>query len=118
MTKITKTANTLDEGVQIMIEGAKEDYKRWSSKSESISPYHQEQLDKWNEMTKITKGKKYIKIVHDNSVFAFVVQEDFKHFKKGDVLKPASYQAPALNKPRGNVLSGNYDIRLTGPMYL
>ena len=29
MTKITKTANTLDEGVQIMIEGAKEDYKRW-----------------------------------------------------------------------------------------
>lgn len=119
MTKVTKTANTLDEGIQIMIEGAKEDYKTWSSYSkDGISSYSQKQLDDWNNLMKVSKGKKYIKVIRENSVFAFIVQEDFKHFKKGDVLKPASYQAPALNQPRGNVLSGNYEIRWTGPMYL
>jgi len=45
-------------------------------------------------------------------------KEDFKHFKKGDVLKPASWAAPALNQPRGNVLKGNYPIQWTGPLYL
>ena len=39
-------------------------------------------------------------------------------FKKGDVLKPASWAAPALNQPRGNVLEGNYPIQWTGPLYL
>ena len=42
----------------------------------------------------------------------------FKHFKKGDILKAAGYNAPALNQPRGNVLTGNYNIRWTGPLYL
>ena len=41
-----------------------------------------------------------------------------KHFKEGDVLKAASWKAPALNQPRGNVLQGNYPIQWTGPLYL
>ena len=47
-----------------------------------------------------------------------IVKEDFKHFKKGDILKAAGYNAPALNSPRGNVLNGNYPIQWTGPLYL
>ena len=43
---------------------------------------------------------------------------DFKHFKKGDILKAAGYNAPALNSARGNILSGNYAIQWTGPLYL
>jgi hypothetical protein len=39
-------------------------------------------------------------------------------FKKGDVLKAASWAAPALNQPRGNVLEGNYPMQWTGPLYL
>ena len=64
------------------------------------------------------KGKKYIKVVQENGVFAFIVKEDFKHFKKGDILKAAGYNAPALNQPRGNVLTGNYMIQWTGPLYM
>jgi hypothetical protein len=64
------------------------------------------------------EGKKYFKVIKENSVFAFIVKEDFKHFKKGDVLKPASWKTPALNSARGNVLSGNYPIEWTGPLYL
>ena len=51
-------------------------------------------------------------------MFCFIVKEDFKHFKKGDILKAAGYNAPALNQPRGNVLTGNYPIQWTGPLYL
>ncbi len=32
--------------------------------------------------TKVSMGKKYVKIVQENGVFAFIVKEDFKHFKK------------------------------------
>ena len=64
------------------------------------------------------QGKKYIKIVQDTGVFCFIAKEDFKHFKKGDILKAAGYNAPALNSARGNVLSGNYAIQWTGPLYL
>ena len=66
----------------------------------------------------VMPGKKYIKIVQDTGVFCFIVKEDFKQFKKGDILKAAGYNAPALNSARGNVLTGNYNIQLTGPLYL
>ena len=44
--------------------------------------------------------KNYIKIVQDTGVFCFIAKEDFKHFKKGDILKAAGYNAPALNSAR------------------
>ena len=68
----------------------------------------------------ITYGKKYIKITEKGGgVKAFVVGVDNdKKFKKGDILKPAGYAAPARNKARGNILDGNYAINWTGPLYL
>jgi len=120
MIKVQETASTLQEGVKNMMSGAKEDYIRWSTNNgkKELSGYSKEQVEKWDDKTKITEGKKYIKIVQDTGVFAFVVKEDFKQFKKGDVLKAAGYNAPALNSPRGNVLTGNYPIQWTGPLYL
>ena len=64
------------------------------------------------------EGKKYIKVVQDTGVFAFVMKEDSGHLKKGDVLKAAGYNKPALNAARGNVLTGNYYIQWTGPLYM
>ena len=75
-------------------------------------------LAEWDSKTKVSMGKKYVKVVQDTGVFAFIVKEDFKHFKKGDILKPAGWNAPALNSARGNVLTGNYNIQWTGPLYL
>ena len=68
----------------------------------------------------ITYGKKYIKITEKGGgVKALVVGVDNdKVFKKGDILKPAGYAAPARNAARGNILDGGYPINWTGPLYL
>ena len=119
MIKVEKTAKTLDEGIKNLMAGAKQDYVRMStSGGRELTGYSKEQVDNWDNKTKVSQGKKYIKIVQDTGVFCFISKEDFKHFKKGDILKAAGYNAPALNSARGNVLSGNYAIEWTGPLYL
>ena len=116
---VEKKANTLEEGIKNLMAGAKADYVRMStSGGKELSGYSKEQVDSWDNKTKVSQGKKYIKIVQDTGVFCFIAKEDFKHFKKGDILKPAGYNAPALNQPRGNVLTGNYMIQWTGPLYM
>ncbi len=116
---VEKKANTLEEGIKNLMAGAKADYVRMStSGGKELSGYSKEQVDSWDNKTKVSQGKKYIKIVQDTGVFCFIVKEDFKHFKKGDILKAAGYNAPALNSARGNVLTGNYPIQWTGPLYM
>ena len=119
MIKVEKTAKTLDEGIKNLMSGAKQDYVRMStSNGKELVGYSKEQVETWDNKTKVMPGKKYIKIVQDTGVFCFIAKEDFKHFKKGDILKAAGYNAPALNSARGNVLTGNYPIQWTGPLYL
>lgn len=50
-------------------------------------------------------GAKYIKIISNGSVHSFIVNcETDKKFKYGDCLKAASWNAPARNFARGNIL--------------
>ena len=120
MIQVNQTAKTLDEGIKNLMAGAKQDYERMSTRNgqTELTGYSKDQVEKWDSNTKVSQGKKYIKVVQENGVFCFIVKEDFKHFKKGDILKAAGYNAPALNSARGNVLSGNYPIQWTGPLYL
>ena len=62
-------------------------------------------------------GRKYLKIITDNSVWGFINLKNV-NFKEGDILKAANWNAPALNKPRGNIFNDNYEISWTGPKYL
>jgi len=119
MIKVEKTADNLKDGITNMMNGAKDDYIRMStSGGKELTGYSLEQVEQWDNKTKVSMGKKYIKIVQDTGVFAFVMKEDSGRFKKGDILKAAGYNKPALNSPRGNVLTGNYAIQWTGPLYL
>ena len=119
MINVNKTAENIYEGIANMMAGAKDDYKRWSSNAHGEqSQWAKDSVADWDNKTKVSMGKKYVKVVQDTGVFAFIVKEDFKHFKKGDILKAAGWNAPALNQPRGNVLTGNYPIQWTGPLYM
>jgi len=119
MIQVNKTAKTLEDGIKNMMSGAKDDYVRMStSGGRELTGYSKEQVDNWDNKTKVSQGKKYIKVVQENGVFCFIMKEDFKQFKKGDILKAAGYNKPALNSARGNVLTGNYNIQWTGPLYL
>ena len=119
MIQVDKKADNLKDGITNMMLGAKNDYIRMStSGGKELTGYSKEQVDNWDNKTKVSEGKKYIKIVQDTGVFAFVMKEDSGHLKKGDILKAAGYNKPTLNSARGNVLNGNYHIQWTGPLYM
>ena len=119
MITVDKKADNLKDGITNMMLGAKDDYIRMStSGGKELTGYSKEQVDNWDNKTKVSEGKKYIKIVQDTGVFAFVMKEDSGHLKKGDILKAAGYNKPTLNAARGNVLTGNYYIQWTGPLYM
>ena len=119
---VNKTAENIYEGISNMMAGAKEDYKSFhtSNGRKEIVPgsYGDTELKEYDNKTKVNMGKKFIKVVQDRSVFAFIVKEDTDKFKKGDILKPTGFNSPAQNAARGNVLTGNYYINWTGPLYM
>ena len=119
-TLVTKKAPSIMKGIVNMMNGAKENYDFWTAPRDGQpkSSYCLEQLADWDSKTKIKRGRKYIKVIQDHSAFAFIMVADDGKFKKGDILKAASYNRPALNEARGNVLDGNYYIAWTGPLYL
>ncbi len=93
MIKVEKTAKTLDEGIKNLMAGAKQDYERMSTMGgKELTGYAKEQVDTWDNKVKVTQGKKYIKVVHDTGVFCFIAKEDFKNFKKSDILKASRWK--------------------------
>ena len=73
------------------------------------------------ENIEFEEGRKYIKVTKklgtQTMVWGFIMKDDDKKFLAGDILKAASWSAPARNKARGNIFTG-FDIRWTGPHYL
>lgn len=95
------------------------DYVDWHSRLNtnmgSNDSIKNQMIAEFKDRSRIEFGRKYAKIVMNGSAHSFIVMSDNdKEFKKGDVLKAASWAAPARNFPRGNVLSGNFNIRWSG----
>jgi len=117
MTVAVKKAETLEEGVQNIIEASQKDYEEWSQGYRARP--HRKRVD---QAYSVEEGRSYIKIIRDNSVHSFVVKKETvrnnKVFKVGDILKAASWKAPALNVARGNVFEEGSPMNWTGPLYL
>ena len=110
MIKVDSTSKTIFEGIGKMIDAMVLDYSKGNNNERMFNEY--------KDGFKSIVGQKFIKITNGNGVKAFIVKEDNGKFKRGDILKPASWRAPAKNSARGNVLEGGYAIQWTGPLYL
>ena len=109
----------MDTEMNGLLEAIANDYLACRSRSEYFNP---DDVDVFRESLKIEEGRKYLKIIKkmgsQTCVWGFVVKgDDDKKFQKGDILKAASWAAPARNKARGNIFEF-FDVRWTGPNYL
>ena len=114
---VSESSPSVLDGISKMKSAMIKDYESFMPPAESdiTAKMYEEYVNSFE----IKYGKKYIKIMSSRSTTAFIVGiDDDKKFKKGDILKPASYAAPARNGARGNVLDGDYPINWTGPLYL
>lgn len=112
---------TLDEGINKAVEVMQESYinmyKARAEDNAARKAFAVEQVQKFVDTTRVEKGRSYVKVVADGSVKFFVVAKPTKGFKVGDILKAASYRAPATNFARGNVCDGNFNLTWTGVIY-
>jgi hypothetical protein len=99
----------------------KADYYRYTSRNgtRELTEINKRMIDEFNAGLRFEEGRKYIKVIAGSGVWGFVMKEDDKQFKAGDILKAASWATPARNKARGNVLTQNFSwVQWTGPAYL
>ena len=110
----------MNNEIQALLEAIKTDYVNWWSRSgdRDLTDIQKNMVEEFNAGLEVEEGRKYIKIISSRSVWGFIVKADTNKFRKGDILKAASWRAPATNAPRGNILDGGYSIQWTGPNYL
>ena len=108
------SVSDFDSALNTLVENIHKDYQGWSNNVEYSSGVEKVDIT-------IKPGRKFIKIIRDNSVWGFVAKDDGVHkgvpMKMGDVLKAASWNAAAKHT-RGNIFDNKQDyFRWTGPNY-
>ena len=114
--------NDFDAQIKELRRTAIADYKNWCDNRErsefNNDEYYEGRLKEYaDSFTVNTRGSKYVKLINGNSVWGFVVKKDGDKFKRGDILKAASWAKPATNAARGNIFE-EYTVQWTGPLYL
>ena len=98
-------------------------FEIWLNKvNEERKQYWDEKFSyKEYEPLTVERGRKYIKLSDDSSVWGFVSMVDGFNkgveVKKGDLLKPADWRSPARHS-RGNIFKGTDKWTYYGPAYL
>ena len=109
----TKNGLSFDEAMDTLLVKIQEDYNKWGSRAN---------IDKKMDLS-LKPGRKFIKVVHNNSVWGFVAKVDGVHkgvpMLKGDILKAATWSAPAKHS-RGSIFDKEMhkSFSWTGPNYL
>lgn len=87
---------------------------------EETAEWVEKRVREFADSVEVRPGRKYIKVLTNRSVHSFIVAtDDDKKFKRGDILMPAGFAAPARNRARGNVIDGEYNnASWAGPGYL
>jgi len=110
---MTKNGLSFDDAMDNLLVKIQEDYNKWGSRSG---------INKKMDLS-LKPGRKFIKVVHNNSVWGFVAKVDGVHkglpMLKGDILKAATWRAPAKHSRRSIFDSEMHkSFSWTGPNYL
>tara|TARA_R100000697_G_scaffold98424_1_gene110422 strand:- start:840 stop:1256 length:417 start_codon:yes stop_codon:yes gene_type:complete len=105
---------SFDEAMDNLLVKIQENYDEWYSRTD----YESKKMN-----LSLKPGRKFIKVVHDNSVWGFVAKVDGVHkgvpMLKGDILKAATWSQPAKHS-RGSIFDSEMhkSFSWTGPNYL
>ena len=110
-TKMT-LASDMTAGLDRYITAIKADYAGYSP----MSDIRAKMIREFDAAIRYEIHRKFIKVITgpQTSVHSFIMREDDRKFKRGDILKAASWRAPAKNFARGNVLGASAHVRWTG----
>ena len=110
----------MNEAIEKLKKAIIADYALWNSRRDYDDDFKASRITQFEEELVVEEARKYIKVFtrSGGTIWGFIMKEDDNKFKKGDLLKAASWSAPARNKARGNILADDYEIRWTGPLYL
>ena len=111
----------MEAEIKTLVGKIKENYVKFATANgtKELTGWFAEEVANFENDIHITSGRKYIKIVYRDCVWGFIVKEDFKHLIKGDILKAAGFNAPTLNRARGNIFAlDNLNVNWTGANYL
>lgn len=103
--------------LQKYLDMIKADYARWHENRQNDAIQEKisaEMIAEFNAKLYVDTGSKYIKVVSNGGSHSFIMTKDDGKFRKGDVLKAASWAAPARNFARGNILEGTAKPTWTG----
>ena len=97
----------LDKDMAVAIEDYLSAIKRDYRGRGELSEIRAEMVREFDAAIRYEIHRKFIKVITgpQTSVHSFIMREADGKFKRGDILKAASWKAPAKNFARGNVFS-------------
>ena len=113
---MTKNGLSFDKAMDNLLVKIQEDFDKLNSGARHIQRHKKMDLS-------LKVGRKFIKVVHNNSVWGFIAKVDGVHkglpMLKGDILKAATWHAPAKHS-RGSIFDAEMhkSFSWTGPNYL
>jgi hypothetical protein len=107
--------------LDLYLEAIRADYAAFKVSSKYCDiPRCEQMVEEFNRTLTYEIGSRYVKVVKyagtpNASVHSFICMTDMGKFCKGDILKAASWKAPARNHARGNVVLRQYPtVQWTG----